>query len=89
MEPQVARWYDTDNEERFKILSIDREEDLIEVQYFDGDIEELTFSEWEDMVSEHKLEEVEAPEGWDDDEEEEDEEDEEEYDEDYEADGPY
>jgi len=64
------------------VLSVDEDSELIEIEYLDGDIEEIDLEAWHEM----DLERIEEPEGWsesddededdlDDDDEEEDEDD--------------
>jgi hypothetical protein len=80
-EPVPGQWYENlEEEEQFRVLSVDEDSELIEIEYLDGDIEELDLEAWHEM----DLERIEEPEGWsDEDESDEDEEwDEEEDDED-------
>jgi hypothetical protein len=47
--PVVGQWYrhpDADKGEMFQVIDIDTDEDTVEVQYFDGDIEELPQGTW-------------------------------------------
>jgi hypothetical protein len=80
-EPVKGQWYENaEEEETFRVLSVDEDAELVEIEYLDGDIEELDLDAWHEM----DLEKIEEPEGWaandeaDDDEEEEEEEDEDE-----------
>ena len=74
-EPAVGQWYENiDESESFRVLSVDEDAELVEIEYLDGDIEELDLDAWHEM----DLERIEEPEGWSDqdtgeDEEEEDE----------------
>lgn len=82
-DPVQGQWYeDLEENEIFRVLSVDPDEEIIEVQYENGDIEEIDLDTWHELDLEHAQE----PEGWasDDDEDEEDEEedDEEDWDED-------
>jgi hypothetical protein len=79
-EPVPGQWYQNlEEEEQFRVLSIDEDSELIEIEYLDGDIEELDLEAWHEM----DLERIEEPEGWsDDDDEESEEEEEEDWDED-------
>jgi hypothetical protein len=73
-EPVPGQWYENlEEEEQFRVLSIDEDSELIEIEYLDGDIEELDLEAWHEM----DLERIAEPEGWsdDDDDEEEEEED--------------
>lgn len=78
-EPTPGQWYENlEEEESFRVLSVDEDSELIEIEYLDGDIEEIDVEAWHEM----DLELTQEPEGWSDADEEEDEEDEEEEDED-------
>lgn len=49
LDPIVGQWYrhpDADKGEIFQVIDVDTDEDLVEVQYFDGDIEELPQDAW-------------------------------------------
>jgi hypothetical protein len=76
-EPVPSQWYENvEEEESFRVLSVDEDSELIEIEYLDGDIEELDLEAWHEM----DLERIEQPEGWsesDDEDEEWDEEDDE------------
>lgn len=72
-EPVPGQWYENlEEEEQFRVLSIDEDSELIEIEYLDGDIEELDLEAWHEM----DLEKIAVPEGWseDDDDSDEDEE---------------
>ncbi len=72
-EPVPGQWYENiEEEESFRVLSVDEDSELIEIEYLDGDIEELDLETWHEM----DLEKIAEPEGWsesDDEEESEDE----------------
>ena len=74
-DPVQGQWYeDLEENEIFRVLSVDPDEEIIEVQYENGDIEEIDLDTWHEL----DLERAEEPEGWaSDTEEEEDEEDDE------------
>jgi hypothetical protein len=74
-EPVPGQWYENvEEEETFRVLTVDEDSELIEIEYLDGDIEELDIEAWHEM----DLELTSEPEGWSDEEEEDDEEEEEE-----------
>jgi hypothetical protein len=83
-DPVQGQWYeDLEENEIFRVLSVDPDEEIIEVQYENGDIEEMDLDTWHEL----DLERAQEPEGWasdddDDEEEEEEEEDEDDWDED-------
>lgn len=60
-EPVVGQWYENiDENDSFRVLSMDEDAELIEVEYLDGDIEEIDLDTW----AEFNLEKIEQPEGW-------------------------
>jgi hypothetical protein len=60
-EPVVGQWYENvDENESFRVLSVDEDAELIELEYLDGDIEEIDVDTW----AEFDLEKIEQPEGW-------------------------
>ncbi len=85
-EPVVGQWYENlEDEDSFRVLSVDEDAELIEIEYLDGDIDEIDLETWQEL----DLELTDEPEGWsdeDEDEEEEEEDDEEDDDEDDEDD---
>ena len=91
-EPAVGQWYENVEEnEQFRVIAVDEDAELVEIEYLDGDIEELDTDTW----AEFDLEKIEQPEGWsgadlsdddddddDDDDEDEDEDEDDDWDED-------
>ena len=73
-EPAAGQWYENlEEEEQFRVLSVDEDSELVEIEYLDGDIEELDLETWHEM----DLDKIAEPEGWSksDDEDDSDEED--------------
>lgn len=71
-EPVKGQWYENvEDEETFRVLSVDEDAEIVEIEYLDGDIEELDLEEWHEF----DLELIEEPEGWSDEDEDEDEDD--------------
>lgn len=61
LDPKVGRWYRRlDDEQLFKVASIDEDDGLIEIKTFDGETEELDSAEWVEL----DLEAAEEPEGY-------------------------
>ena len=76
-EPAVGQWYENiDENESFRVLSVDEDTELVELEYLDGDIEEIDLETWHEL----DLDKIDEPEGWagsaEDDEEEDEEKDE-------------
>ena len=60
-EPVKGQWYENvEEDETFRVLSVDEDAELVEIEYLDGDIEELDLDAWHEM----DLERIEEPEGW-------------------------
>jgi len=73
-EPVKGQWYEnTEDQETFRVLSVDEDVELVEIEYLDGEIEELDIEEWHEL----DLELIAEPEGWSEDDEDEEENDEE------------
>ncbi len=50
LDPLVDQWYQhTDKGQQFYVTAIDEKNDSIEVQHFDGDIEEFSSAEWRNL----------------------------------------
>jgi hypothetical protein len=58
VKPEIGCWYRDARDRRLEVVAFDEEAGLIEVQYFDGDIDELDREAWAETV----LEEIAAPE---------------------------
>jgi hypothetical protein len=74
-EPVRGQWYQNlEEDEQFRVLTVDEDSELVEIEYLDGDIEELDIEAWHEM----DLDRIEQPEGWsesDEDDEDDDEDD--------------
>ena len=87
-EPVPGQWYENlEDEESFRVLTVDEDSELVEIEYLDGEIEEIDLETWHEM----DLDQTDEPEGWaesdeDDDEEEEEEDEEDEEDDDWDED---
>ena len=60
-DPLVDNWYqDRNREERFTIVAFDQDDGLLELQYENGDLEEIDIDTWYEM----DIETVAMPEDW-------------------------
>jgi len=60
-DPIEGNWYhDIGRGTDFMVLDVSKTAGTVDVQHFDGDIEELEMEEWEEL----DLEEIEPPEDW-------------------------
>ncbi|MBL8258400.1 MAG: hypothetical protein JNM60_01135 [Candidatus Competibacteraceae bacterium] len=61
VDPIIGNWYrneETGND--FEVVALDEDAQTIEIQYFDGEVEELDLDAWYELP----LEMIEAPEDW-------------------------
>jgi hypothetical protein len=59
-DPVVGAWYETEEGEAFVVLAVDRGAGPIDVQYLDGDVDQLDRQTWADL----DLKTIEPPEEW-------------------------
>lgn len=59
-EPAVGDWYKTQEGAAFEVIAVDPDEEVVEVQYFDGAVEELEMESWYAMELQPRA----APEDW-------------------------
>ena len=60
-EPVVGQWYENiDENDSFRVLSVDEDAELIKIEYLDGDIEEIDADVW----AEFDLDKIDQPECW-------------------------
>lgn len=64
MKPVIGNWYRIQGSERFEVVAFDEDDGTIELQYFDGTVEEMDVEDWQAEHEAGTLEEVEAPEDW-------------------------
>jgi len=58
--PLVNEWYQDPKGDYLMVIAVDEDEDLIEAQYFEGEIEEFDVEIWNEM----EFEPSEPPEDW-------------------------
>ena len=58
--PVIGEWFRRAGGDSFEVVAIDRDDHTIEIQYFDGTVEEMELEEWR----ESEIETCEAPEDW-------------------------
>jgi hypothetical protein len=76
--PVPGQWYESlDDDEVFQVLSVDEDAELIELQYEDGDVEEIDYETWQEL----DLDLAEEPEGWSGSDEDDEDDEDDEYDE--------
>lgn len=61
VEPLEGNWYyDRDKDRRFEVIAVDEQDNRIDIQDFDGDLDEITFEYWFSL----SVEPAEPPEEW-------------------------
>lgn len=58
--PEVGLWFTQDSGQTFEIVAIDEDTETVEVQYFDGTVEEYDFDSWYSL----EIDSTDAPEDW-------------------------
>lgn len=59
-QPGIGDWYQAVTGDNFEIVAIDDDEATLEIQYYDGAVEEIDFDSWKEM----QIQPIEPPEDW-------------------------
>ena len=62
--PGIGEWYRLSSGELLEVVAFDAADGTVEVQYFDGTVEEFDFEDWRSQRASGAIEEAEAPEDW-------------------------
>ncbi len=62
--PSVGEWYRFTGGDLFEVVAVDEDEGTIEIQYFDGTVEEIEAEDWAAQWYDHEIESAAAPEDW-------------------------
>jgi hypothetical protein len=61
LDPIEGNWYEhLDKGYKFEIVAVDQDSRVVEIQHFDGDVEEIDLDTWYDL----DIEGIETPEDW-------------------------
>jgi len=58
--PLIGHWYRRHNGSVFEVVAVDQQDSTVELQYFDGTIDEIDLETWPALL----FEAVEAPDDW-------------------------
>ena len=58
--PVVGSWYQGTDQLKFEVVALDEEEGVIEIQYFDDELDEVEFDVWSQM----RVEQTSPPGDW-------------------------
>jgi len=64
MKPTIGHWYRITGGDSFEVVAVDDDDGTIELQYFDGTVEEMDIEDWQAEKEGGTLEEIEPPEDW-------------------------
>jgi hypothetical protein len=64
MKPTIGNWYRITGSDSFEVVAFDEDDGTIEIQYFDGTVEEMDLEDWQAEHETGALVEVEPPEDW-------------------------
>jgi hypothetical protein len=62
--PNIGEWYRHSGGSLFEVVAKDEDDGTIDIQYFDGTLEEMDVEDWESQWDEGAIEAAEAPEDW-------------------------
>jgi Family of unknown function (DUF6763) len=63
-QPGIGDWYRLNGGALFEVVALDDDDGTIEIQYFDGTVEEMDIEDWDAQWEDGALESAEAPEDW-------------------------
>jgi hypothetical protein len=63
-QPNIGNWYRLSGGELFEVVAVDDDDGTIDIQYFDGTVEEMDREDWEAQWQDGALEAAAAPEDW-------------------------
>ena len=64
-QPNIGDWYrQKEGGALFEVVAFDDDDGTIEIQYFDGTVEEMDIEDWEGQWDDGALESAEPPEDW-------------------------
>jgi hypothetical protein len=62
--PTIGDWYRHTGGDSFEVVALDEDDGTIEIQYFDGTVEEMDIEDWTSQWADRALEKGEPPEDW-------------------------
>jgi hypothetical protein len=63
-QPDIGEWYRVREGALFEVVAVDEDDHTIEVQYFDGTVEEMDLDDWTSQRANGEIEDAQAPEDW-------------------------
>ena len=62
--PSIGDWYRNTSGNSLEVVELDDDDGTIEIQYFDGTVEEMEREDWESQWADRQLQTAEPPEDW-------------------------
>jgi hypothetical protein len=62
--PEIGAWYRLRGSESFEVVAVDEDDGTIELQAFDGTVEEMDMEDWEAQRASGEIQNGQAPEDW-------------------------
>ncbi len=62
--PTIGQWFQFDNGELFEIVATDEDDGTIELQHFDGTLEEMELFDWDTLTGTGQIQPATPPEDW-------------------------
>jgi hypothetical protein len=63
-QPEIGSWYRLRGGETFEVVAVDEDDGTIEMQSYDGTVEEMDIEDWETQFASGEIEDAKAPEDW-------------------------
>ena len=63
-QPRIGDWYRLGGGELFEVVALNDDDATIDIQYFDGTVEEMDREDWEAQWDDGLIEAAEPPEDW-------------------------
>jgi hypothetical protein len=63
-QPDIGNWYRFTGSDLFEVVAVDEDDGTLEIQYFDGTVEEMDLEDWATHWEEGGVETAQAPEDW-------------------------
>jgi hypothetical protein len=63
-QPGIGDWYRLNGGSLFEVVALDDDDGTVEIQYFDGTVEEMDMEDWQAQWEDGALESAQAPEDW-------------------------
>lgn len=63
-QPGIGAWYRQSGGALFEVVAFDDDDGTVEIQYFDGTVEEMDIEDWDTQWHDGALEAAQPPEDW-------------------------